>query len=209
MMAEMAVAAAGDAMARAGRTAADIDAVICAAANMQRAYPAMAVEVQDALGINGFGFDMNVACSSATFGIEQAANAVQCGTARAVLVVNPEISSAHLDFRDRDCHFIFGDVCTAVIVERAADCAAGKLGDPRHAPRHEVLEQHPQQLRLPQPLRGFRPGRPRQAVHAGRPQGVQGGLPDGGGAHRDAPREPGPGPGQACGACGCTRRTSR
>ena len=35
-----------------------------------------------------------------------------------VLVVNPEITSAHLNFRDRDCHFIFGDVCTAVVVER-------------------------------------------------------------------------------------------
>jgi beta-ketodecanoyl-[acyl-carrier-protein] synthase len=125
MMAEIAVAAAGDAMARAGRTPADIDAVICAAANMQRAYPAMAVEIQNALGITGFGFDMNVACSSATFGIEQAANAVQCGTARAVLVVNPEITSAHLAWRDRDCHFIFGDVCTAVIVERAQSASPG------------------------------------------------------------------------------------
>ena len=92
MMAEIAVAAARDAMARAGRSAADVDAVICAAANMQRAYPAMAIEIQNALGITGFGFDMNVACSSATFGIEQAANAVRCGTARAVLVVNPEIT---------------------------------------------------------------------------------------------------------------------
>ena len=125
LMAEIAVAAARDAMARAGRTAADLDAVICAAANMQRAYPAMAIEIQNALGIDGYGFDMNVACSSATFGIEQAANAVQCGTARAVLVVNPEITSAHLAWRDRDCHFIFGDVCTAVIVERAATAPPG------------------------------------------------------------------------------------
>lgn len=119
VQAEMAVAAARQAMANAGKTAADIDAVIVACSNMQRAYPAMAVEVQNALGINGFGFDMNVACSSATFGIEQAANAVKSGTARCVLMVNPEICSGHLEFRDRDCHFIFGDVCTAVIVEKA------------------------------------------------------------------------------------------
>ena len=50
--------------------------MIVAASNMQRAYPAMAVEIQDALGIEGFGFDMNVACSSATFGIQQARDAV-------------------------------------------------------------------------------------------------------------------------------------
>jgi beta-ketodecanoyl-[acyl-carrier-protein] synthase len=36
-----------------------------------------------------------------------------------VLVVNPEITSAHQEWRDRDCHFIFGDVATATIVERA------------------------------------------------------------------------------------------
>jgi beta-ketodecanoyl-[acyl-carrier-protein] synthase len=117
VMCEMAIAAAGEAMAQAGKTAADIDAVIVAASNMQRAYPAIAVEVQDALGIVGFGFDMNVACSSATFGIQQGRDSIANGSARCVLVVNPEICSGHLNFRDRDSHFIFGDVCTAVIIE--------------------------------------------------------------------------------------------
>ena len=119
LMAEMAVAAATEALAAAGRAAADIDMVICAASNMQRAYPAMAVEIQGALGAGGYAFDMNVACSSATFALEQAINAVRTGSARAALVVNPEICSAHLAWKDRDCHFIFGDVCTALVVERA------------------------------------------------------------------------------------------
>ena len=119
MMAEIAVAAAEQALAQAGKTGADIDMVLCAASNMQRAYPAIAVEIQQALGAGGYGFDMNVACSSATFAIEQAVNAVRCGTAKCVLVVNPEITSSHLEWRDRDCHFIFGDVCTALIIERA------------------------------------------------------------------------------------------
>ena len=119
IMAEIGVAAARDAIARWGKDASQIDAVICAASNMQRAYPAMAIEIQQALGIEGFGFDMNVACSSATFGIKTAADYIATGSARAVLVVNPEITSGHLNFRDRDSHFIFGDVATAVIVERA------------------------------------------------------------------------------------------
>jgi beta-ketodecanoyl-[acyl-carrier-protein] synthase len=116
---EMAVAAAQQAMSQAGKSAEDIDAVIVAASNMQRAYPAMAVEIQDALGIKGYAFDMNVACSSATFGIQQARDAVTTGSANCVLMLNPEICSGHLNFRDRDSHFIFGDVCTAIIVERA------------------------------------------------------------------------------------------
>ncbi|MCB1702837.1 MAG: beta-ketoacyl-ACP synthase III [Halioglobus sp.] len=121
---EMAVAAAAEAMAQAGKSAADIDMVIVAASNMQRAYPAMAVEIQDALGIEGFGFDMNVACSSATFGLQQARDSIVSGSARCVLMVNPEICSGHLNFRDRDSHFIFGDVCTAVIIEDAKTATA-------------------------------------------------------------------------------------
>ena len=125
ILCEMAVQAARQALQRAGRSVEDIDGVIVACSNLQRAYPAVAIEVQAALGIQGFGFDMNVACSSATFGLQAAANAVQLGQARAILMVNPEICTGHLNFRDRDSHFIFGDAATAVIVERA-DQAIGK-----------------------------------------------------------------------------------
>jgi beta-ketodecanoyl-[acyl-carrier-protein] synthase len=117
VLAEIGVAAAKDALARAGRQASDVDAVICACSNLQRAYPAIAVEIQDALGIKGFGFDMNVACSSATFGIQTAADFIRSGNARSVLVINPEICSGHLNWRDRDSHFIFGDVATAILIE--------------------------------------------------------------------------------------------
>ncbi len=117
ILAEMAVTAAQEALSRAGLDANDIDAVLVACSNLQRAYPAIAVEVQALLGINGFGFDMNVACSSATFGIQTAHDMIRSGSARRVLMVNPEICTGHLNFRDRDSHFIFGDVCTAVIIE--------------------------------------------------------------------------------------------
>ena len=120
IMAEIGVAAARQALDRAGRDASGVDAVLCAASNMQRAYPAMAIEIQDALGIEGFGFDMNVACSSATFGIQTAADYIRAGNASSVLVVSPEITSGHLNWRDRDSHFIFGDVATAVLVEDAS-----------------------------------------------------------------------------------------
>ncbi|CTQ48713.1 beta-ketoacyl-ACP synthase III [Jannaschia donghaensis] len=123
-MAEMAVTACTDALAQAGIDAGQIDAVICAASNHERAYPAIAIEIQQLLGTSGFAFDMNVACSSATFGIQAAADMIRSGSIRRAIVVNPEICSAHLEWRDRDCHFIFGDVCTAVVLE-AADLAQG------------------------------------------------------------------------------------
>ncbi len=116
---EMAVVACREALEQAGRAASDVDAVIVACSNLQRPYPAVAIEVQQALGIEGFAYDMNVACSSATFGMQAAVNALRCGAARAVLVVSPEICTGHLNFRDRDSHFIFGDACTAVLLECA------------------------------------------------------------------------------------------
>ncbi len=124
LMAEIGVKACQQALDMAGKTAADVDAVICAASNMERAYPAIAVEIQNLLRIKGFGFDMNVACSSATFGIQTATDMIKSGSIRSALVVNPEITSGHLEWRDRDCHFIFGDVATAVFLEREEDANA-------------------------------------------------------------------------------------
>ena len=151
VMAEMGVHAARDAMKAADLGPQDIDAVICAASNMQRAYPAMAVEIQDALGIDGYGFDMNVACASAAFGIQNAVGLLQTGARRA-LMVNPEICTGHINFRNRDCHFIFGDVATAVIVERAEGPATGEAWDILDTRLKTVFsQQHPEQFRVYEP----------------------------------------------------------
>lgn len=125
VQAELALNAIRPALESAGRKPADIDAVLVACSNMQRPYPAVAVEVQHYLGMDhGWGYDMNVACSSATFGIQAGVDAIRNGSARRVVVVNPEICSAHLAWQDRDCHFIFGDVSTAVVLENAEDADA-------------------------------------------------------------------------------------
>ena len=122
--AEMAVNAARKAMQAANKTAADIDVVIVACAYTQRSYPAIAIEVQAELGIEGFGFDMLVACSAATFGIHRAYEMVTAGTAACVLVVNPELTSPQVNYCDRDSHFIFGDVATATVIEEASSCTS-------------------------------------------------------------------------------------
>ena len=115
--AEIALNAAAPALAAAGKTGADIDMVIVSCAYTERAYPAIAIEVQHALGIQGFGFDMLVACSAATFALQRAVDALKAGSASAVLVINPELTSPQVNYRDRDSHFIFGDVGTAVVLE--------------------------------------------------------------------------------------------
>ena len=122
--AEIGVAAAKEAIKAANKRPEDIDLVIVACAYTERSYPAIAIEIQHALGCSGWGFDMLVACSAATFGIINAANAIRSGTAKTVLVINPEILSPQINYRDRDSHFIFGDVATAMIVERSDTAAS-------------------------------------------------------------------------------------
>jgi beta-ketodecanoyl-[acyl-carrier-protein] synthase len=85
--------------------------------NLQRLYPAIAIEVQDAIGASGYGFDMAVGCSSATFAVHLASEAVQLGKSKCALVVVPEMTTGHMNWRDRDSHFIFGDASVALVVE--------------------------------------------------------------------------------------------
>ena len=129
--AEIALYAAREAIKTAGKTAADIDAVVVSCAYTQRSYPAIAIEVQNALGVDGFAFDMLVACSAATFALHRAYEMVKAGTARCVLLINPELTSPQVNYHDRDSHFIFGDVATATIVERSDTCTA--------SPSYEIL----------------------------------------------------------------------
>ena len=127
--AQISLEAAHKALAAANKSSADIDAVIVSCAYTQRYYPAIAIEVQEALGIKGFGFDMLVACSAATFALQRAYEMVLAGTASCVLVINPELTSPQNNFRDRDSHFIFGDVATATIVENAKTCSSSHSYD--------------------------------------------------------------------------------
>lgn len=118
VMAEMGVDALKQAIAEAGIEASELDGIIVACSNLPRAYPALSIEIQEAIGmVGGFAYDMNVACSAATFGIAQAVGSIKAGLGQKIAVVNVEITTAHLNWRNRDSHFIFGDVATASIVE--------------------------------------------------------------------------------------------
>jgi beta-ketodecanoyl-[acyl-carrier-protein] synthase len=131
-LAEMGVIAAKQAIKNANIDIEKIDAVIVACSNLERPYPAIAIEIQNALNIEGFAFDMNVACSSATFGIQTIYDMIKSGSIRSALMVNPEICSGHLNFKDRDCHFIFGDVATAVVIEELKEV-------PNNSNSYEIL----------------------------------------------------------------------
>ncbi len=115
---EYALHAAKRALAAAGRTGEEIDMVVAGAANLQRMYPAIAIEVQNAIGSSkGFGLDLSLGCSAATGAAILAQQSIQTGAAKCGLVVIPELTTGHMNWRDRDSHFIFGDASVSLVIE--------------------------------------------------------------------------------------------
>ncbi|MGK5091410.1 beta-ketoacyl-ACP synthase III [Deltaproteobacteria bacterium TL4] len=115
---EMGIQAAQEAMTQAQVNPAQIDQVIVACTAVQRVYPGIAIEIQEALGIKGFGYDLLAACASMPFGIQNACDSMAHGNATRILIVSPEICTARVDFKNRETHFIFGDAASAIIVEK-------------------------------------------------------------------------------------------
>ena len=125
IQAEYAIHAARKALEVAGRAGEDIDLVVLGASCLQRSYPALAIEVQALLGAHGHGFDISLGCSTGVAALQLASQAVQLGNARCALVVLPELTSPHLNWRDRDAHFILGDAAVAMIIEPTEGARAG------------------------------------------------------------------------------------
>ena len=116
--AEVGIKAAKKAMDQANIKPNEIDAVIVGTSHAARNYPAVAIEIQQELGISGYGYDMLVGCSSTTFAINNAYSDIASGLANTILVINPEVSTPFVNFTHRDKHFIFGDGCAATVVQR-------------------------------------------------------------------------------------------
>jgi beta-ketodecanoyl-[acyl-carrier-protein] synthase len=117
IQAEYALNAARPALEAAGRAPEDVDLVVLGCSNLQRMFPSLAIEVQDALGAHGFGFDVTLGCSAATCATHLASQAVRVGQAKCALVVAPELTTGQMNWRDRDTHFIFGDASVALVIE--------------------------------------------------------------------------------------------
>ena len=110
--------AAKNALKQANISTNEIDAVIVGTSHAARNYPAVAIEIQNELQINGYAYDMLVGCSSTTFAINNAYSDIASGLANTILVINPEISTPFVNFTHRDKHFIFGDGCAATIIQK-------------------------------------------------------------------------------------------
>ena len=115
---DLGVAAAKQALVRAGIDPVDIDLVICATATPDRTFPATAVTIQRALGVTkGAAFDVQAVCSGFVYALTIADNFLKAGQFKRAVVVGSETFSRILDWTDRATCVLFGDGAGAVVLE--------------------------------------------------------------------------------------------
>jgi len=131
---QMATKAALQALERANLTAADIDAVIVATTTPDDTFPATAVKVQAALGMErGFAFDVQAVCSGFVYALSVADGMIKSGQMRRAIVIGAEKMSSVLDWTDRSTCVLFGDGAGAVVLEGREDTPSGILSTHLHS----------------------------------------------------------------------------
>jgi 3-oxoacyl-[acyl-carrier-protein] synthase III len=109
------------ALARAGITAKDLDAIVLGTASPDRLLPSTACDLQALLGAdNAAAFDIAAACPGFVFATAVAEGLIASGQSENVLVVGAEKLSTITDFQDRSTAILFGDGAGAAVVRRAS-----------------------------------------------------------------------------------------
>ncbi|MFY9318842.1 beta-ketoacyl-ACP synthase III [Lentibacter algarum] len=120
---DLAAEAAKAALAQAGLTAGDIDAIVVATSTPDLTFPSVATMVQQKIGMErGFGFDVQAVCAGFVFALTTANGLILSGQAERVLVIGAETFSRIMDWTDRGTCVLFGDGAGALILE-AQECA--------------------------------------------------------------------------------------
>jgi 3-oxoacyl-[acyl-carrier-protein] synthase III len=156
---DMAVDAGSKALADAGLTPCDIDAVLVATCTMPSYIPNAAGQTADRIGVRAApAFDINAACAGFCYGLGTASDMIRAGSARHVLVIGAEKLSDWVDPMDRSTCIIFADGAGAAVVgpiehgERPGigPIAAGSAGDLVDtiviADRHSFIRQEGQEV---------------------------------------------------------------
>ena len=125
---DLAAEAAKAALAQAGLTSGDIDAIVVATSTPDLTFPSVATMVQQKIGMErGFGFDVQAVCAGFVFALTTANGLILSGQAERVLVIGAETFSRIMDWTDRGTCVLFGDGAGALILE--AQESAGTTAD--------------------------------------------------------------------------------
>ena len=124
----LATRAAERALASAGLTGTDIDAIILATSTADLTFPSAATMVQHAIGMKGgFAFDIQAVCAGFVYALTNANALILAGAAERVLVIGAETFSRLIDWTDRSTCVLFGDGAGAVVLE--GQTGAGSAAD--------------------------------------------------------------------------------
>jgi len=116
--ADLGTKAAAAALADAGLTADDIDAIIVATSTADLTFPSCATMIQAGLGMTrGFAFDVQAVCAGFAFALTNANALILSGQAARVLVIGAETFSRLMDWTDRGTCVLFGDGAGALVLE--------------------------------------------------------------------------------------------
>lgn len=100
----------------------EIDLIICATSIPAKAYPAVACEIQAAIGAdNSVAFDITAACSGLIYAMSIAKAYISSGMYKKVLLVMTDANSKFVDWSDRSVCCIFGDGAGAMLLEPSVD----------------------------------------------------------------------------------------
>jgi 3-oxoacyl-[acyl-carrier-protein] synthase-3 len=126
---DLAIAASLNALDSAGLKGSDIDLIVLATTTPDRTFPATAVRVQKALGMQGgAAFDIQAVCSGFVYALAIADNFLRVGQAKRALVIGAETFSRILDWEDRTTCVLFGDGAGAVVLEAKTEAEAAGRG---------------------------------------------------------------------------------
>jgi len=126
--ADLATAAANDALRRAGIDGADVDILVLGTTTPDHTFPATATQVQARIGMTkGAAFDIQAVCSGFIYALATADNFIKAGQCRTALVIGAETFSRILDWNDRGTCVLFGDGAGAVVLK--AGSGEGGLSD--------------------------------------------------------------------------------
>ncbi|MFP3375961.1 beta-ketoacyl-ACP synthase III [Bacillus sp. SIMBA_069] len=113
----MAVEASKKALEDAGISGEDIDLILVATVTPDRAFPAVACVIQEAIGAkHAAAMDLSAACAGFMYGMITAQQFIQTGTYKNVLVVGSDKLSKIVDWNDRNTAVLFGDGAGAIIM---------------------------------------------------------------------------------------------
>lgn len=103
-----------------------IDAIIVSSTTPDYKFPSTASIVVGKLGLkNAFAFDTSAACAGFMYTLDLAANMIQSGRYKKIIVIGADKMSSMVDYTDRQTCVLFGDGAGAVLVEATEEEGVG------------------------------------------------------------------------------------